>query len=152
MYDGKEGDPLNRATEKPVEEDPYFDEGKDDKDEEWVGKNLAGAGDRGKTDAILNCPSCFTVLCLDCQRHVEHTEQYRAMFVTNCKVNCEYQLFYRPSKRQGKTRWERVEVLRPQDHDPQELFFPVQCIYCETEVAVYDHDEIYHFHNVITGY
>ena len=29
------------------------------------------------SDAVLNCPACFTVVCLDCQRHELYKTQYR---------------------------------------------------------------------------
>lgn len=38
------------------------------------------------SDALLSCPSCFTTLCIDCQQHERIPNQYRAMFVQNCKV------------------------------------------------------------------
>ena len=81
-------DPLynDQPAFKDIEDDPYFDEGKDERDESWVMKNIAGAVDRNKTDAVLNCPCCFVVLCIDCQRHEKYTDQYRAMFVSNCKM------------------------------------------------------------------
>eukprot|EP00957_Ditylum_brightwellii_P015726 1185928-Ditylum_brightwellii.AAC.1 len=30
------------------------------------------------SDAILSCPCCFTILCMDCQRHTKYVNQYRA--------------------------------------------------------------------------
>ena len=38
------------------------------------------------SDAVLSCPCCFTILCMDCQRHVKYNNQYRAMFVMNIGV------------------------------------------------------------------
>ena len=32
-----------------------------------------------------------------------------------------------------------------------ELYHPVRCVQCNTEVAVYDKDEVYHFFNVLTS-
>jgi len=32
-----------------------------------------------RTDAVLSCPHCFTVLCRLCQRHVLYEHQYRAL-------------------------------------------------------------------------
>ena len=31
----------------------------------------------------------------------------------------------------------------------EELYHPVRCQECETEIAVYDKDEVYHFFNVL---
>lgn len=39
-----------------------------------------------KTDAILSCPCCFHMVCMDCQKHVKYN-QFRAMFVQNCVVD-----------------------------------------------------------------
>lgn len=33
-----------------------------------------------------------------------------------------------------------------------EIFHPVMCTICNTKVAVYDKDEVYHFFNVVTSY
>jgi hypothetical protein len=39
------------------------------------------------SDAVLSCPCCFTIVCMDCQRHVRYCNQYRAMFVMNIGVS-----------------------------------------------------------------
>lgn len=33
----------------------------------------------------------------------------------------------------------------------EEIFWPVECALCTTEVAVLDQDEVYHFFNVLAG-
>lgn len=38
-----------------------------------------------KSDALLSCPLCFTTLCIDCQQHAVYDNQFRAMFVMNCR-------------------------------------------------------------------
>lgn len=38
-----------------------------------------------RSDAILSCPLCFTTLCIDCQQHDKYDNQFRAMFVMNCR-------------------------------------------------------------------
>ena len=45
-----------------------------------------------KSDAILNCPACISLLCTDCQRHEVYHTQYRAMFVFNCAVDFQEKL------------------------------------------------------------
>lgn len=40
-----------------------------------------------KSDAILSCPCCFEILCMDCQRHERYANQFRAMFVMNIGVS-----------------------------------------------------------------
>jgi len=38
------------------------------------------------SDAVLSCPCCFQIVCMDCQRHERFTNQFRAMFVMNIDV------------------------------------------------------------------
>lgn len=38
------------------------------------------------SDAVLSCPCCFQIVCMDCQRHERYTNQFRAMFVMNIDV------------------------------------------------------------------
>lgn len=40
-----------------------------------------------QSDAILSCPCCFQIVCMDCQRHERYLNQYRAMFVMNISVD-----------------------------------------------------------------
>ena len=79
------------------------------------------------------------------------------MFVFNCDVDSTQALRYRlkePSKR--RRRRGRAEEDSGGPHTPtadvQELFNPVKCATCKTEVAVYDCDEVYHFFNVIASH
>ncbi|KAF7704464.1 hypothetical protein HF521_021536 [Silurus meridionalis] len=113
------------------------------------------------SDAILNCPACMTTLCLDCQRHEKYRTQYRAMFVMNCMVDKDEVLRYKAAKQKKQRR----KKIRP-DHvatsteekseteakagltdsrlsgmDEEEIYHPVKCTECSTEVAVYDKDE-----------
>mmetsp|Transcript_8449 Transcript_8449/g.9288 ORF Transcript_8449/g.9288 Transcript_8449/m.9288 type:complete len:391 (-) Transcript_8449:28-1200(-) len=39
------------------------------------------------SDGILSCPCCFTIVCMDCQKHEKYSNQYRAMFVMNIGVD-----------------------------------------------------------------
>ena len=50
------------------------------------------------SDAVLSCPCCFTVVTMDCQRHVRYTNQYRAMFVMNIGVQWDRRLVYDEGK------------------------------------------------------
>lgn len=36
--------------------------------------------------------------------------------------------------------------------DEEEMYHPVKCTECSTEVAVYDKDEVYHFFNILASY
>lgn len=153
-----EADPLKSSLYSGIdsdEEDPYYDNQRDEKDEKWTDKHITGGIDRSMSDAVLNCPSCFVLLCVDCQRHEKYSDQYRAMFVANCKVNYYPQFIYNRKQRNTKrlkAKWEREEVENTSLYLREELFCSVVCANCEIEVAVFDSNEVYHFFNVITGY
>ncbi|VDO96923.1 unnamed protein product [Soboliphyme baturini] len=102
-----------------------------------------------KTDAVLNCPSCMSLLCLDCQRHAVYCTQYRAMFVENCTVKNDETLYFKESGRKGKIR--RRENLSGVTTSDSDVFHPVECSVCKTEVAVVDEDEVFHFFNVLVS-
>mmetsp|Transcript_20429 Transcript_20429/g.26050 ORF Transcript_20429/g.26050 Transcript_20429/m.26050 type:complete len:154 (-) Transcript_20429:100-561(-) len=46
------------------------------------------------SDAILSCPRCFNVVCMDCQQHERYSNQYRAMFVMNIGVDWTKKMTY----------------------------------------------------------
>lgn len=46
------------------------------------------------SDAILSCPRCFTIVCMDCQQHDRYVNQYRAMFVMNIGVDWSKRMVY----------------------------------------------------------
>ena len=39
------------------------------------------------SDAVISCPCCFQIVCMDCQRHERYANQFRAMFVMNIEVH-----------------------------------------------------------------
>lgn len=151
---------LGLAPEDPDElpaadVDPLFDDEADEKDFMWVEKNLRDKRglvkqDDGKmvalpelvkdgTDAVLNCPCCFMVVSMDCQRHTKFTNQWRAMFVKNCRV-VEDECLKFP-----------VDELSATNECKYETFKPVHCENCDTELGVMDEDAVYHFFNVFPG-
>ncbi len=99
------------------------------------------------TDAVLNCPACFTLLCLDCQRHDLYPNQYRAMFVVNCTVSRGQKLKFPLTKSGRKQAGGTVKEV-----SDDEEFYPVRCDVCSTEVAMFDKDEVYHFFNVVPSH
>ncbi|XP_043118550.1 E2F-associated phosphoprotein [Puntigrus tetrazona] len=124
------------------------------------------------SDAVLNCPACMTTLCLDCQRHEKYRTQYRAMFVMNCAVDKEEVLRYKTASKRKQNR-HRKKVRRETTSasaeaemessaglidarlagmDEEEIYHPVKCTECSTEVAVYDKDEVYHFFNILASH
>ena len=193
------------------------------------------------SDAVLNCPACMTLLCLDCQRYLQavsldfpwayvffylwivriffvipllddilrcgcpstpllignitctknsdsevifrrhdiYRHQYRAMFVQNCTAQADEILRY-PSVaaatrgNRNKKQKKSVGVKAEEEHVPErtatvgstgdanplpndgetgdDIYHPVKCDVCNTEVGVYDRDEVYHFFNVLASY
>ena len=151
--------------ENEVNDDLFYDPNADDEDQKWAdnlrqkytspqSSILAKSKEQKmpNSDAVLNCPACFIALCLDCQRHEIYENQYRAMFVLNCTVDHSEHLKYpkQEQKRKGKKKSKSTEG--PEGVDPNDLFNPVKCDRCSTQVAVYDRDEVYHFFNVLASY
>jgi len=155
-FDSDEEDTANESRKVVTNDDLFYDPDKDDDDQDWVdsvrqsyhqpGQGVAAPAKLPNSDAVLNCPACFTVLCLDCQRHEVYNTQYRAMFVVNCTVNTEQKLKF-PVKGKGK-RGKGGKVVT----DPNSDYHPVMCDNCKTEVAMYDQDEVYHFFNVVASH
>ncbi|XP_066525626.1 E2F-associated phosphoprotein [Hoplias malabaricus] len=122
------------------------------------------------SDAVLNCPACMTTLCLDCQRHEKYRTQYRAMFVMNCTVNKDEVLKYKSVKQKNQRRKKRrhgsmasstenetktetgLIDSRLSGMDEEDIYHPVKCTECSTEVAVFDKDEVYHFFNILASH
>jgi hypothetical protein len=114
------------------------------------------------TDAVLNCPACFTVLCRDCQRHEFYSGQFRAMFVMNCRIDRSETLTVPLKNSKSNSRRDRKNNKRSTTETAEETisnvankdsdkFFPVRCRVCNSQVAVYDCEEIYHFFNCLTS-
>eukprot|EP00249_Psilotum_nudum_P007493 c20603_g1_i2 orf=362-913(-) len=132
----------------------FYDSDLDDRDEAWVERRRKGR----KSDAILSCPACFTTLCIDCQRHEKYVTQYRAMLVLNCKVVENQRLRFPVEnrrnnlKRSQKTSSSHGETIAEDSQTKDEVYKPVCCSVCETEVAVMDKKEVYHFFNIMPSY
>lgn len=102
------------------------------------------------SDAVLNCAACMSMLTLDCQRHDSYENQYRAMFVHNCRVITGETLFFREQAKKTYRNKKQREQDRQINADDQP-YHPVKCSECEAVVAVYDTDEVYHFFNVLAS-
>ena len=102
------------------------------------------------------------------------------MFVKNCDVNMAEKLRYPIGKNKKKRK--KVQLKSPLEDleavdgntdnitvtstesadnsapstsertDREEVFHPVKCSVCNTEVGVYDEDEVYHFFNVLASH
>lgn len=164
----------------PTNDELLYDPDEDDRDQAWVdarrrrySRKRPAAGSRSQprqsqglpnSDAILNCPACMTTLCLDCQRHDKYRTQYRAMFVMNCSVKRDEVLRYKTEqekkqrnrkRRRGQKTESAVDEApapTPAGMDADEVYHPVQCTECCTEVAVFDKDEVYHFFNILASH
>ncbi|KAL2919528.1 hypothetical protein HK105_201175 [Polyrhizophydium stewartii] len=146
-------DAKERLSQNLKLADELYDENADDLDEQWMSRRH----DETKTDAVLSCPLCFTPVCYDCQQHELYSTQFRAMFAENCHVVHNEILRYgvQPKKPQrGRSAGKaKSSIGDPADgatgHRPQDVYHPVRCDTCDCEIAVFDHEEVYHFFNVI---
>ncbi|WKX98181.1 hypothetical protein Q1695_013676 [Nippostrongylus brasiliensis] len=170
----EEENPIKKTANefmKDLKEAPdFYDPEEDDQSEKWVQqrrKQTTGLGGDantteesrpridGDSDAVLSCPGCMVMLTRDCQRHEIYSGQFRAMFVENCRVDQKSMKIERTGKekRREKQKIRKMEGDRAAETDSaSDLFLPVHCAVCSTNVAVMDHDEVYHFFNVLTGY
>ncbi len=102
-------------------------------------------------------------------RHDIYKSQYRAMFVTNCRTVLEETLNFPAGGKQGRKNkrrkgntseqsdggepWEGASASQGQTSSAaKEVYHPVRCTQCNTEVGVFDKDEVYHFFNVLASY
>ncbi|GIY31593.1 e2F-associated phosphoprotein [Caerostris darwini] len=148
------------SKQTKINDELFYDPDMDDEDEKWINEKRRSyifpspnknANSKLKplpnSDAVLNCPACLSLLCLDCQRHEIYKGQYRAMFVSNCKIMDSETLSYPSKKKKSRRKNEDAPTS-----NEKETFNPVRCSICNTEVAVYDKEEIYHFFNVLASY
>eukprot|EP00877_Chromochloris_zofingiensis_P005083 jgi/Chrzof1/14576/Cz09g08040.t1 len=125
--------------------DPLYDPDADDKDEQWVQATRQGR----QSDAILSCPGCFTTICLDCQQHDYHHNQFRAMFVINCSTNSDEQITTSMPKSQARRK--RGREVHNLSVVPSETMCKVVCDVCGTYLGAQDAQEVYHFYHVLSS-
>ncbi|KAI6647326.1 hypothetical protein LOD99_12322 [Oopsacas minuta] len=155
------GDPKKRVL---TNDELFYDPKADDLDEEWVNtqrmayrnieipKNMNNSEEDSaknipKSDAILSCPGCMVTLCIDCQQHDLYKDQFRAMFVMHCRIEEGEILKYK--KKKQKKKFKRREEMGSTEAVEYDVYQPVKCGSCQTEVGVFDEDEVYHFYNVL---
>ena len=106
-------------------------------------------------------------------RHSIYENQYRAMFTLNTLVNYGESLQFKKKKQPKSNKRKRklnvttsltendpsgfadmvtVDPDVAANEDQVDYYHPVSCSNCNTRLAVYDSDEIYHFFNVISSY
>jgi hypothetical protein len=120
-----------------------------------------------RSDAMLSCPCCFTVVSLDCQRHTKYHNQYRALFVLNCRINRDEGVRMGGDDGEDGEDGEQGEDVEGaasgapaggpgtgpvygQPTAPEgEILYPVHCTQCGGELGLYsDDEECYHLFNV----
>ncbi|KAH7366174.1 hypothetical protein KP509_18G066300 [Ceratopteris richardii] len=140
---------FSGSSDEELDETPpeFYDAQMDDRDQAWVERKRKGR----KSDALLSCPACFTTLCIDCQRHEKIVTQYRAMFVLNCKIVEGKSQGIKDRKRKRKTK-NSAQSGSSNANMADNIFRPVSCSVCGTEVAVIDKEEVYHFYNVLPSF
>lgn len=105
------------------------------------------------SDAQLQCPCCFQLVCMDCQRHERYQNQYRAMFVMGVVVDWHTKLVYDESQQALLAMPLSPESESPLDEKTKHVegeYFRVLCGNCRTQVAALDmKEEVYHFHGCL---
>jgi hypothetical protein len=118
------------------------------------------------SDAVLSCPCCFNIVCMDCQRHQKYINQFRAMFVIGITVDWQSRLIYDEDQRILVPKPQHLPNQVPPDSAPmlndfgevadeginykEGEYFPVLCGNCRTQVAALDMvEEVYHFHGCL---
>ncbi|VEU36023.1 unnamed protein product [Pseudo-nitzschia multistriata] len=106
------------------------------------------------SDAVLSCPCCFNIVCMDCQKHKRYANQYRAMFVMGIAVDWNHVLVYDEAKRalvskapaQGEAGGDPAGAAKPFVAAGGGEYYAVECAACGTRVAALDmRDEVYYF-------
>ncbi|KAL3945507.1 MAG: hypothetical protein SGBAC_000406 [Bacillariaceae sp.] len=161
----------------PAHSDGLYDSNLDEEDESYVYRHLRSGveekatlvhSDKGvkktktisvlkprHSDAQLQCPCCFQIVCMDCQRHERYFNQFRAMFVMGIAVDWHSKLVYDELQEALVTKPHDVETETETSDDiaknvAEGDYFAVLCGNCSTQVAVLDmKDEVYHFHGCL---
>jgi hypothetical protein len=109
------------------------------------------------SDAVLSCPLCFNIVCMDSQRHERYHNQFRAMFVMGITVDWHTRLVYDAHNQLLRQKSDNSPIQIPPNYSINEIpqyedgeYFPVLCANCGTQVAALDmKDEVYHFHGCL---
>jgi len=121
------------------------------------------------SDAILSCPCCFEIVCMDCQRHERYSNQFRAMFVMNIGVSWDTTICPENMRQQdGDNRLDEFTNSSSNNNNrglntiptnenakassDGEIYYSVYCNNCHTVVAALNmKDEVYHFFGCLTS-
>ncbi|PSC72503.1 E2F-associated phospho [Micractinium conductrix] len=95
----------------------FYDAEADDRDEAWVQKMRRSHN----SDAILSCPLCFTTLCIDCQQHAKFENQFRAVFVMNCRLKTGEAVAMPPAPSNKKQRRQQRQRQQQEEQQRQQV-------------------------------
>ena len=113
-FDSSDEEESTRDRKKLTNDELLYNPDADDDDEKWMAKQARKHEKAKSSDAVLNCPACMTVICVDCQRHTTYQHQYRAMFAMNVTVDSENVLKYKKktTKKRGRMKKSEKEKAR----------------------------------------
>lgn len=123
--------------------------------------DLLDSGHVGVTNFVIFLSAtdyCIPISFLLFFRHESYRTQYRAMFVMNCTVIKEEILKYKgPLNKKTKRGHKKIKqssesIASQEKQEEEEIYHPVKCTECSTEVAVLDKDEVFHFFNVLASH
>ncbi|KAF6773123.1 hypothetical protein AHF37_07591 [Paragonimus kellicotti] len=135
-------DSLIALSEK---DELFYDDEEDDKNAQWVRENLPGGRNRN-SHAVLNCPSCMTVLAVDCRRDPQNRTHYSSTCPINCTVDETSQLPPPDNKlnRNKKSKLNNSPVHGDESGTESNsvsrvgCLFAVSCDVCDARVGVKD--------------
>ena len=131
-------------TESAAEPDVLYDKDADDADSAWVEVNMRrGQGRSGlvmrPTAALLSCPSCFSMVCVDCE---EAKGSEDAIMRWRAAAACDCEVAQAPASHADACPSSGSRASCAQND--------VQCGYCGTVVGTFDAvRSSFLFHNVI---
>ncbi|KAF7233626.1 hypothetical protein EG68_12367 [Paragonimus skrjabini miyazakii] len=121
----------------------FYDDEEDDKNAEWVRENLPGGQNRN-SHAVLNCPSCMTVLAVDCRRNSQNRTYYSSTYPINCAIDETSQLLppdtklnrnKKPKRDTSSVHGEKSDI-ESNSVSPVDRLFAVSCDICDARVGV----------------
>lgn len=158
------------STPAATADELYYDPEGDEADEAYVYQHLRGGsctetgvdGDDNDTapspvkprssDAVLQCPCCFQIVCMDCQQHERYKNQFRAMFVQNIAVKWNERLVYDDASQTLVPAVATTESNGQVMNDDEHYYYKTVCANCQTQVAALDMtDEVYHFYGCLAS-
>ena len=140
-------------SKRDDKKDPLYDSDEDNVNAAFT-KHLqkvsqGGQVDDTKTDAVLNCPGCMSLLCLNCQRHSKYKTQYRTMFTFNCKVVEDGD---DAASGSNLPCLPDITTNGEANSNEQKDLKRVLCEICNTPVGVMDSTGVYHLFGVLASH